>query len=204
MAVTSRVELGREAFDRRSWREAYELLAAGGAAGRDDLERLAVAAHLVGEDEASAQSVGAGAPRVRSTPVTATGPPAARSGSASRSCSAARWPRAPAGWREPSGSSSEAGPTMRGARLPPRARLPRGAGGGRRGRGAARWPTEIVDIAAAVRRQRPPRARDALRRARRSLALGEIARRPAAARRGMVAVTTGEVSPIPPGSCTAR
>ncbi len=56
MAVTSRVELGREAFDRRSWREAYELLDAAAPPGADDLERLAVAAHLVGEDDASARA----------------------------------------------------------------------------------------------------------------------------------------------------
>ena len=56
MAVTSRVELGREAFDRRSWREAYELLDAAAPLGGDDLERLAVAAHLVGEDDASARA----------------------------------------------------------------------------------------------------------------------------------------------------
>jgi DNA-binding NarL/FixJ family response regulator len=47
------VQLARAAFDRRSWREAYELLAAAGPLPLDDLERLAIAAHLVGRDEES-------------------------------------------------------------------------------------------------------------------------------------------------------
>ena len=62
--MTTRVELGREAFDRRSWREAYELLVPRTALGVDDLERLAVAAHLVGEDDASDQAWERGAPRL--------------------------------------------------------------------------------------------------------------------------------------------
>jgi DNA-binding CsgD family transcriptional regulator len=53
MSDVAEVELGRAAFERRSWREAYELLAAQDTLGADDLERLAVAAHLVGEDGAS-------------------------------------------------------------------------------------------------------------------------------------------------------
>jgi DNA-binding CsgD family transcriptional regulator len=47
---------GREAFERRAWGEAYAALAAADPAelGPDDLERLAVAAYLVGEEQASA------------------------------------------------------------------------------------------------------------------------------------------------------
>ena len=44
----------REAFERRSWREAYELLDAADGLDVDDLERLAISAYLLGRDEASA------------------------------------------------------------------------------------------------------------------------------------------------------
>jgi ATP/maltotriose-dependent transcriptional regulator MalT len=54
--VTAGAELGREAFDRRSWREAYGLLEAAPSLDVDDLERLAIAAYLVGEDEASGRA----------------------------------------------------------------------------------------------------------------------------------------------------
>lgn len=55
---------GRAAFERRAWAEAYQAFAAHGrcAGGGpeplepDDLERLAIAAYLVGEDERSAQA----------------------------------------------------------------------------------------------------------------------------------------------------
>lgn len=52
-------EAGREAFARRAWREAHDALAAADRAGTldaDDLERLATAAHLVGDDDADAWS----------------------------------------------------------------------------------------------------------------------------------------------------
>jgi ATP/maltotriose-dependent transcriptional regulator MalT len=51
--VTAGVELGREAFDRRAWRAAYDALSSAPSLGVDDLERLAIAAHLVGRDGAS-------------------------------------------------------------------------------------------------------------------------------------------------------
>jgi ATP/maltotriose-dependent transcriptional regulator MalT len=50
------LELGRQAFARRSWREAYERLAAAGSPEIDDLEHLAVAAYLVGRDEESTRA----------------------------------------------------------------------------------------------------------------------------------------------------
>lgn len=50
------IELGRAAFARQAWAEAYALLADGDPKEVDDLERLAVAAHLVGRDDASAQA----------------------------------------------------------------------------------------------------------------------------------------------------
>ena len=57
MSTVDALELGREAFRRRAWREAFShLLAARQETSLDlpDLERLATAAFLVGEDDASA------------------------------------------------------------------------------------------------------------------------------------------------------
>jgi ATP/maltotriose-dependent transcriptional regulator MalT len=48
------VEQGRDAFARRAWGEAYALLGAGEPLAADDLERLAVAAYLLGRDDESA------------------------------------------------------------------------------------------------------------------------------------------------------
>ncbi|MDP8929395.1 MAG: LuxR C-terminal-related transcriptional regulator [Actinomycetota bacterium] len=56
MSTTEILELGRVAFDRSLWGEAFARLSAADrnmALAPEDLERLAVAAHLVGEDEAS-------------------------------------------------------------------------------------------------------------------------------------------------------
>ncbi|HMG41515.1 MAG TPA: helix-turn-helix transcriptional regulator [Acidimicrobiales bacterium] len=50
------IEPGREAFARQAWADAYRLLAGGEAQEGEDLERLAVAAHLVGEDDESARA----------------------------------------------------------------------------------------------------------------------------------------------------
>jgi ATP/maltotriose-dependent transcriptional regulator MalT len=52
-AMVSAVELGREAFARRQWGKAHALLNTGDPLGVDDLERLAVAAYLLGRDEES-------------------------------------------------------------------------------------------------------------------------------------------------------
>jgi DNA-binding CsgD family transcriptional regulator len=51
--VSDALELGREAFERRAWGEALERLDTAGPTAAADLERLAVAANLVGRDEAS-------------------------------------------------------------------------------------------------------------------------------------------------------
>jgi DNA-binding CsgD family transcriptional regulator len=53
VAVGDALQLGRDAFDRRAWTEAFEQLTAAGVSDPDDLERLAVAANLVGRDDAS-------------------------------------------------------------------------------------------------------------------------------------------------------
>lgn len=57
MRTTEILDRGRVAFDRSLWGEAFARLSAADrdiALASEDLERLAVAAHLVGEDEASA------------------------------------------------------------------------------------------------------------------------------------------------------
>lgn len=53
MSTAGSLERGRDAFERRAWRTAYHELTAtdeGAALGLDDLERLAQAAYLIGED----------------------------------------------------------------------------------------------------------------------------------------------------------
>jgi ATP/maltotriose-dependent transcriptional regulator MalT len=54
--VAGTVQLGREAFARRAWGDAHALLGRSATLEVDDLERLAVAAHLVGRDDESAQA----------------------------------------------------------------------------------------------------------------------------------------------------
>jgi hypothetical protein len=45
---------GREAYERRAWGDAYHRLAGAGALGAEDLDRLAVAAYLIGRLDACA------------------------------------------------------------------------------------------------------------------------------------------------------
>lgn len=54
--MTGTVERGREAFARQAWGDAYALFAASGPLEGDDLERLAVAAHMVGRDDESTRA----------------------------------------------------------------------------------------------------------------------------------------------------
>lgn len=54
--VVDAIELGREAFARRAWGDAYAHLVSGEASAIEDLERLAVAAYLMGHDEESAEA----------------------------------------------------------------------------------------------------------------------------------------------------
>ena len=54
--VSEMVERARQAFARQEWGEAYTLLADGGTLAADDLELLAVAAHLVGRDDESSRA----------------------------------------------------------------------------------------------------------------------------------------------------
>lgn len=52
--MTERVDRGRRAFERQAWSQAYTLFTSDEALVAADLERLAVAAHLVGRDVESA------------------------------------------------------------------------------------------------------------------------------------------------------
>jgi DNA-binding CsgD family transcriptional regulator len=54
--VAGTTEFGREAFARQAWAEAYAHLVAAGPDEVDDLERLAVAAYLLGRDDESARA----------------------------------------------------------------------------------------------------------------------------------------------------
>ena len=56
MGVTRASELGRDAFARQAWDDAYTLLTEGEVTSREDLERLAVAAQLTGRDDESARA----------------------------------------------------------------------------------------------------------------------------------------------------
>jgi DNA-binding CsgD family transcriptional regulator len=56
VGVTSAIRRGREAFDRQAWAEAHALFAACADPEPGDLERLAVAAHLLGRDDESARA----------------------------------------------------------------------------------------------------------------------------------------------------
>jgi DNA-binding CsgD family transcriptional regulator len=54
-SVSGALQRGRDAFDRRAWADAHALLVVE-ASQVDDLERLAIAAHLVGRDDESVRS----------------------------------------------------------------------------------------------------------------------------------------------------
>jgi ATP/maltotriose-dependent transcriptional regulator MalT len=58
--MSGEIEQGREAYERKAWRRAYELLLLADRVeplGGDDLERLATAAYLSGEDDAHVRSL---------------------------------------------------------------------------------------------------------------------------------------------------
>ena len=57
MSTSDPLERGRDSFERRAWRDAYDHLATadGGTLGPDDLERLATAAYLVGREAENTQ-----------------------------------------------------------------------------------------------------------------------------------------------------
>ncbi len=58
MSTAGSLELGRDAFERRAWRTAYDELTAAdhvAALGLDDIERLAQAAYLIGVSDVALQ-----------------------------------------------------------------------------------------------------------------------------------------------------
>ncbi len=68
MGMADGLDRGREAFRRREWADAYTQLSAADREAPldvDDLERLAVAAYLTGDDAASTDAWVRGAPGVR-------------------------------------------------------------------------------------------------------------------------------------------
>jgi ATP/maltotriose-dependent transcriptional regulator MalT len=194
--VTAGVELGREAFDRRSWREAYDLLEAAPSPDVDDLERLAIAAYLIGEDEASTRAW----ERAHLACVAA--------GDLDRAARCAFWlafalvlrgemARAD-GWRARAERLvQEAGPqcAARGFVLVVDVLEALEAGDSTR---AWELADEIVDIARRCG-DRDLLAFGVLTQGQSSLALGEVARGLRLLDEVMVSITTGEVSPIPVG-----
>ena len=103
------LDRGRASFARRAWGDAYAQLA---AADQDapleleDLERLAVAAYLLGRDDDSAAVWERGASRAACSRATRRAPPAARSGWPSASSTGARSPAVAAGSPAPAGCST--------------------------------------------------------------------------------------------------
>ena len=187
----------REAFERRSWREAYELLAAADSLDVGDLERLAITAYLLGRDEASADawerahlaSLAAGRPRPCR--------PAARSGWRSRSSCVERWPAPAGGGPAPSAWSRMPNrPAHHAASCSSRDFLEQLEGGTLTT--ASDLADRIVDIARRCG-DRDLLALGMLGRGQVSLALGEVRRGVRLLDEVMVSVTTGEVTPIPAG-----
>ena len=108
------LERGRELFARKAWAESYRLLQ---AADRDaplepeDLERLAIAAYLVGQDDDCEVIHRARASDASSIAATAKGPLERRSGSRLHSWDGAPWPPHPAGSPELNACSTRASST---------------------------------------------------------------------------------------------
>jgi DNA-binding CsgD family transcriptional regulator len=186
----------REAFERRSWREAYELLAAADSLEVGDLERLAITAYLLGRDEASAEAW----ERAHLAALAA--------GDRDRSARCAFWlaftlvlrgemARA-GGWRaraERLVEDAEPACASRGFLLV--ADFLEELGGGRLTT-ASDLADRIVDIARRCG-DRDLLALGMLGRGQVSLALGEVRRGVRLLDEVMVSVTTGEVTPIPAG-----
>jgi ATP/maltotriose-dependent transcriptional regulator MalT len=185
-----------DAFERRAWREAYDALAAVPSLDVDDIERLATAAYLIGEDEASCQAW----ERAHFACLAA--------GDIERAARCAFWLGFVLHLR---------GETARGNGWRARAeRLLEGAGPWCAARGfllvaafldaldagdmatAAATSAEIVDIAGRCG-DRDLLALGLLCRGQASLAQGDVAAGLKLLDEAMVSVTTGEVSPIPAG-----
>jgi ATP/maltotriose-dependent transcriptional regulator MalT len=194
--VAGSIERGREAFSRQAWGDAHAALAASDLTQVDDIERLAVAAYLLGRDDESARAW----ERAHHGCVAA--------GNRDRAARCAFWlafalllrgEAAPAhGWLaraerlvEEAGGDTVAG----GLLLVPVFLDALEAGEAPRADAVAR------DIVAVARRHDDPDllALGLLCSGEASLALGEDARGLSLLDEAMVSVTTGEVSPIPAG-----
>ena len=198
MPVNGTVAQGRAAFDRRAWGAACALLAS--ATDVEDVERLAVAAHLAGRDDES--DAGLGARPIASTCGSARSTPrrGARSGWASRSCCAARARGRAAGWRAPSGSSQGSDGVGRGyLRLP----VFLAALDADDGPTAATLAAEIVEVAQRCGDE-DLRALGVLSQGQAALVLGESGRSMTLLDEVMVLVTATVARRSSPASCTAR
>lgn len=197
--VSGSVDAGREAYERQAWRDAYECLAASRSLEADDLQRLAVAAHLVGHDDESAEAW-------ERAHIAWVG-----LGDLDRAVRCAFWLALSLLLRGETARAS--GWLARVARL---ADAPEQAGGG----GTARGYLAVVACLEAVEGGDPASAEAAageivelatrsgdrdllalgmLSRGQAALALGETRRAMKVLDEAMVAVSAGEVSPIPAG-----
>jgi ATP/maltotriose-dependent transcriptional regulator MalT len=194
--MTGTVERGREAFARQAWGDAYALLVAGGSLETDDLERVAVAAHLVGRNDESTRAW----ERAHLECI--------RLGDADRAARCAVWLAIGLLLR---GDVAQAGGWFaRAGRLLDEAEGDCVAPGYLQipvfletlGRGDAATAYGVAnDIVAVARRfaDKDLLALGVLARGQASLALGETARGMSLLDEVMVAVASGEVSPIPAG-----
>ena len=184
---------GREAFERKAWREAYGQLAAAERLGAEDIERLAVAAHLAGHDDESAvawerahaEHVRLGDERVAGRCAFWAGLILMLQGHTAMA----------GGWFARSARRGLVLRRVLDLRIPARPDLPRARGVGRRG----------------PRRRRPHRrdrstlprpdlfALGLLCQGEAAVALGQLAAGMRCFDDAMVSVTTGEVSPLPAG-----
>lgn len=199
LTVGSTVNQGREAFGRQAWAEAYERLADAGERGMldaEDLERLAIAAYLVGRDEESSRAW----ERAHLACLRLNDPGrAAECGFWLALALLLRGEMARAsGWLGRVGRLVEDGEldcAARGYLLVPASLAACGSGDAA---GAYALSTEAGKIAVRFG-DRDLAALACLGQGQASIALGETARGVALLDEVMVSVTTGEVSPIPAG-----
>lgn len=197
--VASAIDQGREAFGRQAWAEAYELFANASERGLldpEDLERLAIAAYLVGRDDESARAW----ERAHLACLRLDDPGrAAQCGFWLGLALLLRGETARAsGWLGRVGGLVEGGEldcAARGYLLVPAALAAHGSGDAA---GAYALSTEAGKIAARFG-DKDLAAFACLGQGQASIALGETARGVALLDEVMVSVTTGEVSPIPAG-----
>ena len=114
MAMADREGRAHGSFERRMWGDAFAELSAAhrdGQLGVEDLERLAVAAYMVGRDDDVRRRLDGRAPRVVAPRRSRSAPHAVRSGRRSGCSSGATWPRRWAGSPAAAGSWRRAAAT---------------------------------------------------------------------------------------------